>query len=349
MTDRLAELRPAGLSDSVPPEHDVEAGLDPAAEATLTAFNREAEAIEKVFVWADRSIRTVTTALSDPDALPSVTAQLDTIDKKLDAVRKRLRRIADENKQMATAGDASPATLRIRVNRFTKLSKDFMAITTDMESVRESHRDVVTDAVKRDVLAANPHASERQVDRALQTGDLDSVLQVDDVHLKHQIEDLRSRNRDIQKLSKNIIELHKMFTDMSLLVETQQELINNIEYNVKDVHKTTKQAAEELHIARNHQRSARRKKACCIISVVVIIVAIVGGILIWQGLRNGWFGGNNNDNNNNNNDSSSGTDSSTDGGTASGADSGTTTRTAALFVPADSELWQRKLTAQWNH
>eukprot|EP00178_Gracilaria_changii_P016676 TRINITY_DN479_c1_g1_i1.p1 TRINITY_DN479_c1_g1~~TRINITY_DN479_c1_g1_i1.p1 ORF type:complete len:785 (+),score=176.86 TRINITY_DN479_c1_g1_i1:2486-4840(+) len=294
MTDRLGELRPTAVSDA----DDVEAGLDAAAEAQLAAFNRKADAIEKVFVWADRSIRTITNDLQDPDALPSITAQLDTIDNKLDAVRKHLRRIADENRQLAASAESSPATLRIRVNRFTKLSKDFMAITTQMETVRETHREVVKDGVKRDILAANPHASERQVERALQAGDLESVLVDGDVHLHHQIEDLRSRNQDIQKLSKNIVELHNMFTDMSLLVENQQELINGIEYNVKEVHQNTKKAAEELVIARNHQVAARKKKACCIITVIVIVLAVVGGIIIWQGIRNNWFGGGGDNNNN---------------------------------------------------
>ncbi|KAI0559687.1 syntaxin PM [Gracilaria domingensis] len=294
MTDRLGELRPGAPSEP----DDIEAGLDAAAEAKLAAFNRKADAIEKVFVWADRSIRTITNDLSDPDALPSVTAQLDTIDNKLDAVRKHLRRIADENRQIAAMADSSPATLKHRVNRFTKLSKDFMAITTQMETVRERHRDVVKDGVKRDILAANPHATERQVERALQGGDLQAVLHEDDVHLHHQIEDLRARNQDIQKLSKNIVELHNMFTDMSLLVENQQELINGIEYNVKEVHQTTKKAAEELVIARNHQKAARKKKWCCIISVVVILLAIAAGIIVWQGLKNDWFGGGNNNNSN---------------------------------------------------
>ncbi|CAN8069041.1 unnamed protein product, partial [Agarophyton chilense] len=309
------ELRPSAVSDAAAAaaaaaadddDEDIETGLDAAADAKLAAFNRKADAIEKVFVWADRSIRTITNDLSDPDALPSLTAQLDTIDNKLDAVRKHLGRIADENTRIAAEPHAAPATLRHRVNRFTKLSRHFMQLTAQMEAVRERHRHVLTDGVKRDIVAANPHATDRQVERALQHGDLHAVLHHQhDAQLHHQIDDLRARNNDIQKLSTNIVQLHKMFTDMSLLVDNQQELINGIEYNVKEVHQTTKKAADELLIARNHQKAARKKKACCIISVIVILLAIAAGIIIWQGLKNNWFGGGGGgDNNNNNNDNS---------------------------------------------
>lgn len=293
MTDRLGDLHPSDVySESADIPDDIEDGRGPDADAALSKFNREADAIDKVYVWANKSIQTVSSSLNDPDALPSAGAQLDTIDTKLDAVRKRLKRIAAENKELVSTQHTSPATMRIRVSRYTKLGNDFMAVVSKMQKVRETHKSLAENNIKQDILRANPYASEAQVQRALDDPDptqLDSVMQTGNPQRVHQLEDLRSRNRDIQNLSKNIVELHQMFTDMSILVEGQQELINNIEYNVKEVKADTRKAAEELEVALQHQRSARKKKICICMIVVIGIIIIAAIIIIPMGISRGWF------------------------------------------------------------
>lgn len=302
MTDRLGDLHPSQMHPaSSGASEDIESGRDPDADAALAKFNREADAIDKVYVWANKSIQTINSSMSDPDALPSVSAQLDTIDTKLDAVRKRLKRIATENKELAASQTAPPATMRIRVSRYTKLGNDFMAIVSSMEKARETHKSLAANALKRDIMRANPMASENQVQHAMDDPDqLDAVMQTDNPVLRHQYEDLRSRNRDIQNLSKNIVELHQMFTDMSILVEGQQELINDIEYNVKEVKADTRKAADELVVALQHQRSARKKKICICVIITGIIIAIAAAILIPMAINNGWFSSNNSSSSSNN-------------------------------------------------
>lgn len=303
MTDRLAELHQgrSPYSHPAPEQDDIESGLISEQDAVLAKFNREAEAIEKVNVWAEDSINAINHALPtamDADALKAIGDKLNIIEEKLAAVRKRLKRIAGENKELAAQKSGVPSSLRIRVSRYTKLGKDFMTVTSKLQATTEAHKIATTKSVKQEILIANPSASEAQVDRALESGNgLESVLQSGNSNLRYQIEDLQSRNRDIQKLSKNIIDLRQMFEDMSILVEGQQELINNIEYNVSQVKSDTKKAAEELVVARKHQKSARKKKMCICITITIILVAVVAGIIIWLGVKNGWFsGGDSNDN-----------------------------------------------------
>lgn len=311
MTDRLAELRQPHVSGASSQVDDIEAGfhqnnLRQQQDAVLAKFNKEADAIDKVYSWANTTLSAIRPKLQDPSSLAVAEQQLDQVENKLDAVRKRLKRMASDNKDLAAAGTLVPASLKIRVSRYTKLGKDFMAVTEQVQMVREEHKKVVTRAVKNDILHANPAVSEATVDRALETGEgLDTVLQPDTVALGYQIDDLRSRNDAIQKLSKNIVDLHQMFTDMSILVEGQQELINDIEYNVKEVKADTKKAAEELVIARKHQKSARKKKMCICVLVIIIIVGVAAAIIIPLGINNGWFSGGGNNNNNNNNSGSS--------------------------------------------
>ncbi|KAI0565634.1 hypothetical protein FGB62_16g023 [Gracilaria domingensis] len=255
MTDRLGELHEGAPSAS----DDIEAVVYTAAEANLAAFNREADVVERLILQADRSIRIVTDDIYDTDV-----ARLDTIHNNLDAARKHLQRIADDNRQVAARTDSSLAILKHRVNRFTQLSKDFMGVIAQIETVRELHLDAVTDGDKRDILAANRRATETLVESEFQGGDLQAVLHEDEVHLRDQSEDLRAGNQD-----------------------TQYE----IKDNVKQAHQTKKKAVEDLEMARNAQKAAIEKKWCYIISVIVILLATAAGIIVWQGLKNDWFGG----------------------------------------------------------
>lgn len=300
MTDRLAELhdghQTTGVS-SLDPD-DIEAGLREEQDAVLAKFTPEADAIEKVYAWANETFPVVDSMLDDPAALPTASQKLDLIEKKLEAVRKRLKRLARENKEIAASGNAPPASLRIRISRYTKLGRDFMDLTERSKSLQEKHKEVATRVVKKEIMEVDPTVSEARVDQALETGaPLENVLDVNNVAMQHQIDDLHARNEDIQKLTQSIVELHQMFTDMSILVEGQQELINNIEYNVKEVKHDTKKATEELVEARRHQKSARKKKLIIGIIIFVIIVAVALAIIIPIGNSNGWFsnGSNNNE------------------------------------------------------
>lgn len=299
MTDRLAELqRGQSFASSADNHNDIEAGLDPEANQVLSAFNREADAIDNVYDWARKALTKISNTLdtdNSPAATKSVGDQLDTVENKLNAVRKRLKRIAGENKTIAQSGTSATSSLRMRIARYTKLGKDFMNITSDIETLRGRHKSLLAADVKRDILATNPDVTERQVDRAIESGaPLETVMDVDNSAMRHQIEDLRARNQDIQKLSKSIVELHQMFTDMSILVEGQQELINDIEYNVKQVKQSAKKGAEELVEARRHQKSARKKKMCITILVIIIIVGVAAAIIIPLGIKNNWWQSNNN-------------------------------------------------------
>lgn len=292
MNDRLADIN-SGVEADLPLEaEDIEAGRDAGSNSALEAFNREADAIDKVYVWANHSITTIKASLSDAQALSSISPQLDAVDTKLDAVRKRLKRIANENKDLAASGAAPPSTMRIRVNRYTKLGTDFMEVVSDAKNVREEHKKRSTDSMKNEVLRANPQLTEEQVQSALDQNDSAqwaALMDTDNAQLRHQLEDLRSRNADLQTLTKNIVDLHQMFQDMSIVVETQQKLINEVEDGFEGVKIENRKANDELIEARQHQKAAGRKKMW-ITLIVIAIVIVIALIFVFVVFRNQIFG-----------------------------------------------------------
>ncbi len=281
MTDRLADLQRGERFSTASADADIEAGLDDQSEALLQSFTREADAIERVLVWGDSVISDVTAALASSSCdVPLQGSQLDAVETKMQAVRRRLKKMADDNRSFAAEHSGRPATVRTRLVHYTKLGKDFITITGRLSAVREKHRTVLKDGLKRAVRDVNPDVSERAVDAALREGgQIDDMLVGRGSHMEHQIADIRARNADIQKLVKNIADINQMFQDMSILVESQQTLINDIEYNVQEVKADVKSAGEELVQARAHQKSKNKKKMCVILLILIIIAIIVIAIL----------------------------------------------------------------------
>mmetsp|Transcript_27158 Transcript_27158/g.79308 ORF Transcript_27158/g.79308 Transcript_27158/m.79308 type:complete len:180 (-) Transcript_27158:305-844(-) len=92
---------------------------------------------------------------------------------------------------------------------------------------------------------------------------------------RNALADIQDKHCDILKLEASIAELHQLFLDMSVLVETQGELLDQIEYTVAQSVDYTGRAVEELRSAAKYQKRARQK--CCCVIVTLLIVA---GILL---------------------------------------------------------------------
>jgi t-SNARE complex subunit (syntaxin) len=316
MTSRLDELRgglPHNDSQGAGPSSmdDIEAGhADPESERLMERFNREAVAIQNVLRWSANALKDLKarfadrSATSSPAALRAAGEELDAVEQKHAAVRARLRRIAAENKEFKREHGHRTAVVRTRVVQYKQMGERFIDITRDLEALRLKHREALSRSVKDDVKRANPNVTDAQVDAAMASGDggLESVLATSQANstadLRYQVADIKSRNAEIQKLTQSLAELQTMFTDMSILVEGQQELINNVEYNVQETKVATKGVVEELETARKYQKKRNKKKICIctIVAVILIVIALI--VVLSVGKSAGWFNSNKSSSNN---------------------------------------------------
>jgi len=125
-----------------------------------------------------------------------------------------------------------------------------------------------------------PEATQQEIDEALESGNT-QIFQQEILNQRHsQAKDalnyIENRHRDILRLEQSIKELHQLFLDMAILVETQGELIDQIEYNVNQSVEYTKDAIKNLRKANVLQKKAR-KKMCCIIIILIVVLFLLGG------------------------------------------------------------------------
>lgn len=85
---------------------------------------------------------------------------------------------------------------------------------------------------------------------------------------------MAGKYQDIVALEQSVAELHQMFLDFALLTEQQGELLDQIEFNVKNAADYVEEA--NVQVFKSIEISKRtRKKQCCILICLIILILIL--------------------------------------------------------------------------
>lgn len=260
------------------------------ADALAQAINRINESNE---VLKSRYIVSLNKTVNESDreqAAKEITILVEQLDNTKDAIRKRLVRIAGENREFVEAKNGKTAQARIRIATHTNLAEKFIQAVSRLDRVHTDHRNEVKRDLKSHLQALNPHAEEEDIDIALKMGKMNQIVQesktldqmdpYEKQRLLNGLADLQSRNNDIMELARNINELSALFHELHVLVVTQNDLLNNVEYNIDETKVHAEKAVEELVEAHSYQRSAGKKKMIVFVLIVVLILCISIPILI---------------------------------------------------------------------
>ena len=267
-------------------------------DASLEKFRIECEKIQKVLSWASSQVEHVSQSQQRGGSVVEEEEKLENVESKVQAVRRRLKRIAEENKEYRKENPGKTANIRTRVVQHTRLAKEFMEVVGELEKVKEARRSVLRSDLENRVVGVvgKGNLGRNEVGEAIDEGNLDMLVENrGGLDARYQLQDVRERNREIEIIGKKMKELHQMFVDMSIIVDGQQDLLNQIEYNVNETVPAVKSAAGQLEIAREHQKKKRKKIICLCVLVLILIIVIVAIILIV--FRKDIFGGDDNNNN----------------------------------------------------
>ncbi|XP_045152710.1 syntaxin-2 isoform X6 [Echinops telfairi] len=145
------------------------------------------------------------------------------------------------------------------------LNKEIKKTANKVRAKLKSGKTMTDDELEEMLESGNP---------SIFTSDIISDSQI----TRQALNEIESRHKDIMKLETSIRELHEMFMDMAMFVETQGEMINNIEKNVMNAADYVEHAKEETKKAIKYQSKARRKK-WIIVAVSVVLVAVIALII----------------------------------------------------------------------
>ncbi|VDK22148.1 unnamed protein product [Taenia asiatica] len=150
----------------------------------------------------------------------------------------------------------------LRVNPFySTISRNFIEVMTDYNKAQVAFRDACKNRIKRQMEIAERKITNEELEDMLESGNpaiFTQEIMTDTQQAKQSLADIEARHEDIIKLEKSIKELHDMFMDMAMLVESQGEMIDRIEFNVDQAVDYIETAKADTKKAVKYQSAARK-------------------------------------------------------------------------------------------
>lgn len=187
------------------------------------------------------------------------------------------------NQQDQDAGYNNYAEARIRRCQHSTLARKFVEVMSDYNTTQSDYREKCKARIQRQLEITGKAKTYEEVEEMLEGGDpaiFTSDIVIETQQARQALGDIEARHRDIINLEKSIQELHDMFVDMAMLVESQGEMIDRIEYNVEQAVDFVQSAKSDTKKAVKYQSKARRKKIMIIICLVVVVAILVTIVVI---------------------------------------------------------------------
>ncbi|OON22341.1 SNARE domain protein [Opisthorchis viverrini] len=208
--------------------------------------------------------------LSSPNQDETTKAQLEEAMAEIKMIAHKVRaklKQMEMNIEYDENSDKSSADLRIRKTQYSTISRNFIEVMTDYNKAQVAFRDACKNRIKRQMEIAERKISNEELEDMLESGNpaiFTQEIMTDTQQAKQSLADIEARHQDIMKLEKSIKELHDMFMDMAMLVESQGEMIDRIEYNVEQAVDYIESAKADTKKAVKYQSSARKVGIQCV-------------------------------------------------------------------------------------
>lgn len=274
--DRLAALKAAQ-----PDEDDVTIGIEEKG-GYMEDFFKEVEDIRENINRMQENVeevkKTHSAILSAPQTDEKVKQHLEDmmadIKKSANRVRAKLKQMESGIEQLEQTNMMS-AEFRIRKTQHSMLSQKFVEVMTDYNKTQTDYRERCKARIQRQLEITGRSTTTEEVEEMLESGNpaiFTQGIMTDTQQAKQTLADIEARHADIIKLESSIRELHDMFMDMAMLVESQGEMIDRIEFHVSGALEYVEEAVKDTKKAMEYQRKARRKQFCIFICILILLI-----------------------------------------------------------------------------
>ncbi|XP_058789536.1 syntaxin-1A isoform X3 [Phymastichus coffea] len=281
--DRLAALV-AAQSDDDDQADEVSVNMG-ATEDFMQDFFAEVEEIREMIDRIQANVEEVkkkhSAILSAPQTDEKVKMELEDlmadIKKTANKVRAKLK-VIEQNIEQEEHTNKSSADLRIRKTQHSTLSRKFVEVMTEYNRTQTDYRERCKGRIQRQLEITGRTTTNEELEEMLEQGNPAVFTQgiiMETQQAKQTLADIEARHADIIKLENSIRELHDMFMDMAMLVESQGELVDRIEYHVTQTEDFVKDGKTELVQAAIYQSKARKKLIFIVVCLLVVLTILI--------------------------------------------------------------------------
>uniref|UniRef100_A0A4W5MHR4 Syntaxin-3 n=1 Tax=Hucho hucho TaxID=62062 RepID=A0A4W5MHR4_9TELE len=210
---------------------------------------------------------------SDQKTQDDLEAVTNDIKKMANNARNKLKTI--ERNLESEEEERISADVRIRKSQHAVLSRKFVEVMTKYNEAQVDFRERSKGRIRRQLEITGKATTDDELEEMLESGNSAVFTSgiMDSGISKQALSEIEARHKDIMRLESSIKELHDMFVDIAMLVESQGDIVNNIEVQVSKAVDHIVVAKTETKKAIQYQSKARKKTI--IIAVVCTVLAVL--------------------------------------------------------------------------
>ncbi|CAJ1967283.1 unnamed protein product [Sphenostylis stenocarpa] len=180
-------------------------------------------------------------------------------------------------------GSSSDRTRTSVVNGLRKKLKDSMdSFNSLRQQISSEYRETVQ---RRYYTVTGENPDDKTIDLLISTGESETFLQKaisqqGRASVMETIQEIQERHDTVKEIERNLKELHQVFLDMAVLVQSQGEQLDDIESHVARANSYVRDGVHQIHVARKHQINSRKWSCIGILLLIIIILIIVLPIVL---------------------------------------------------------------------
>ncbi|KAM6098289.1 LOW QUALITY PROTEIN: syntaxin-19 [Theristicus caerulescens] len=181
-------------------------------------------------------------------------------------IRKCLDELSKTVKKAENEHGPSRATVRILASQHAFLSQCYLNAMLSYNNAITAKQEKCRRFIVRQLEVAGKEVSEEEVNDMLQQGKweiFNENLLTEVKITKAQLSEIEQRHKELVNLENQIKDLKELFIQISVLVEEQGEMINNIEMSMKNTQEYTQISKEKFGLAVKYRKKNPCKALCC--------------------------------------------------------------------------------------
>ncbi|KAH8067537.1 SNAP receptor [Aureococcus anophagefferens] len=283
MRNRLGDLRKVGgggagdvelghVAVDIPPETGLKAAKSPGGgggsfmatffgqvDDVKEGINGIKAATKRIHAITDERMLAVSNA-TEEQLSRELTPLVDKTNRRVKATKELLQRMSDET--ASAKGTVKQSEFRIRENLANTLMRKFGDVCKDYQREQQRYKSEIQKTVKRQLEIVKPDVTPDEIDTVLRNGGTSEVFR--SAILKGAADPIKSAYADVADKYQDVLKLE----------QSQGELLDQIEYQVKSAGEYIEDGNTDIQYAIQYQKEIR-KRYCCLIVIILVIVLVL--------------------------------------------------------------------------
>uniref|UniRef100_A0ACD5V020 Uncharacterized protein n=1 Tax=Avena sativa TaxID=4498 RepID=A0ACD5V020_AVESA len=175
---------------------------------------------------------------------------------------------------------------RSRMSMTIALKKKLKERMNDFQNLRQTIQQEYREVVERRIFTVTgTKPSDEVIDNLIETGSSEQIFEkaiqgIGRGQVMATVQEIQERHDVVMDIERKLMELQQIFLDMAALVDTQGEILDNIESQVQNAVNHVQIGNEALRSAKNMQKKSRK---CMMIAIILLLV--IAGITVLAVLK----------------------------------------------------------------